>query len=142
MPPTRPSGTSSGHQNSTPAARKVRCSRTWIGSFRSVASYRNGRCQVASTRLKTTLAASGQRLRLACSGVIGSALDALLDDWLGEQPEARHRVADHGRDPWPLGTPALAFGARHAPQVAVGQYHGRDVHADDQDDLEVPHDGG
>src|SRR5712691_7350668 len=67
------------------------------------------------------------RPRLACSGATKLAFDPLLDDRLSQQPEARQRVPDHGRDPWPLRAPALALGPGRPPQVAMGQHDGCDV---------------
>src|SRR5205823_13516953 len=63
---------------------------------------------------------------------------AFLDDRLGEQPEARHRVADHGGDPGPFRAPPLGLRPSHPAEVPMGQHDGGDVHADDEQDLEVP----
>src|SRR5256714_6836905 len=78
------------------------------------------------------------RLSVACRSAMGSALNTLLDDRLGEQPETRHRIEDHGGNPGPLGAPPLGLGSSRPPEIPMSEHDGGDMNADDQQDLEVP----
>src|SRR5262245_11246912 len=71
-----------------------------------------------------------------------SPLRARLDDRLGDDPQADHRVADHQDEHGNLAADGRAPGRKRAQRDDVGHVHRDDMADDDRDDGPVPDESG